>query len=182
MAMSDTCPPVEIVDADNIVDTAVGQSTTTATGPVVFPPSFPDATVAELSTVPHVAVDVGEEIVTVGSDTDVGASEANMHDNTDPDVLTEHAVSPPLVPPLTDHDVPGFDGNTSDTVTPDAVPGPPFDTVNVYEIASPAFTTGVDVDLSICTDGASTTKVSDVHPLNDPSVFADGSPLYAACQ
>ena len=66
VAWSDTDPAVEIDVADSCVVTVVGQLTVMAMGPEVLPPSLPEVTVAELFTVPQVAVVVGEEISTVG--------------------------------------------------------------------------------------------------------------------
>src|ERR1700693_4215051 len=101
VAWSETLPPVEIVVDESCVFSVVGQLTVIAIGPEVLPPSLPELTVALLSTVPQVAVVVGELMITVGAvKVVVGARLVKLQVSIVPAVLIEQLVSPPLVPPV----------------------------------------------------------------------------------
>src|SRR5579862_9337730 len=64
-AVSEALSPTEMAVADRPVETLVGQSTVMDTGPTDGCPSLDELEVAELDTVPQVAVVVGEVMVTV---------------------------------------------------------------------------------------------------------------------
>jgi hypothetical protein len=124
-------PALTVAASAVFVIVRLGQRTTTFAGACALP-SFVVETLAELATVPHDADVVGEVTCT-----DLLAPEArspNVH------VSVPELIEHPATAGLIDQLVPAVVGSTSVSVTPVAVPAPPFVTVIVKPIASPALT------------------------------------------